>query len=564
MLEIPVTWTMVRENRAAPHLRGFYPNAINGDPVSAMPAPGSGPPRVATYVSHSFELMRDDRDSSPEVVAAFKQRLRQNLPGDLADRLLEQMGPEVRMRVYDGALDDGRVAAAAGLLRRIADRPDARCVTYAELAQAREAWRDPRHQPVDPVPTLDRELAVASVTGTRVYTSALASHLAGGGEPSNGDGAARAGEQPEDAESLLGEPSLPWQGSEVVLVGKGAERLAPWLEARGAAGIETADDLATGGRSRRFDVLIWPDGLERCPPGAFEERLRAAAGMLRSEGVLLARVRTLGVTGALPAQQLPPLSELLFAGSEPAEGEDEDAARPDVVAWDVATFSAWFESRGWEALQLRRLQRTGAELAAIERFPDKLGALARDELETRGVDLALRRPPEPDGRSKRTGASDDPASSPAAADAALRELTGRFGVSPGDAVLVLGAGRRRRARSPDELGEIEGVTLERASPLDSGLKPERYDLALSPDGLEVGPERLDEASRRIRRSLRPGGELLLRAPVEGAVVTPTTLLVALLRAGFEVVETAKGRGCLDCRLVRPLELNEIARFAGRL
>ena len=45
-----------------------------------------------------------------------------------------------------------------------------------------------------------------------------------------------------------------------------------------------------------------------------------------------------------------------------------------------------------------------------------------------------------------------------------------------------------------------------------------------------------------------------------ALPSATTALTSLLRAGFEVIDTADGSGGLDCRLVRPLELDDIQRF----
>jgi hypothetical protein len=67
----------------------------------------------------------------------------------------------------------------------------------------------------------------------------------------------------------------------------------------------------------------------------------------------------------------------------------------------------------------------------------------------------------------------------------------------------------------------------------------------------------------IQRSLRPGAFLLIRVPTAShPSVSATTILVALLRAGLEVVDTSPGATFIDCRLIRPLDFADIARFAG--
>ena len=46
------------------------------------------------------------------------------------------------------------------------------------------------------------------------------------------------------------------------------------------------------------------------------------------------------------------------------------------------------------------------------------------------------------------------------------------------------------------------------------------------------------------------------------MASPTTVLVGLLRAGLEVLAAESSNGGLDCRLLRPLELTDLAAFAG--
>src|SRR5262249_54082179 len=77
VLELPVGWILVRDDRSSPRTLRLAPTHSVIEPVSPMPAPRSGPPRVATYVSHSFQLMREDRDASPEAIATLERRVRE-------------------------------------------------------------------------------------------------------------------------------------------------------------------------------------------------------------------------------------------------------------------------------------------------------------------------------------------------------------------------------------------------------------------------------------------------------------------------------------------------------
>src|SRR6185437_15786806 len=113
-----------------------------------------------------------------------------------------------------------RIASVEELLGRIADRPDADCVTYGELsAVAEQLWSDRRQVPVDPVPALDRRRGLATVTGTRLYSAGLSRHLAATqpAEPAAGD-------QSEPAITFLDDAGVSWEGREVALIESGGSR----------------------------------------------------------------------------------------------------------------------------------------------------------------------------------------------------------------------------------------------------------------------------------------------------------------------------------------------------
>jgi hypothetical protein len=230
-----------------------------------------------------------------------------------------------------------------------------------------------------------------------------------------------------------------------------------------------------------------------------------------------------------------------------------------VTAWDTGTFSAWFAARGFRVAGERRIPRSGVELAALEHYRDKLTAIPDQELRTGAVDFTLRR--EAAGEEQ---AADEPSGS--ATEAPTMPLPGlaeRFDViAPGDDVLEI-AVAGDAASIPTG---IEDVTVETASPdrlAEGALGPAGSDVVICDALGEIEPERLQEACDALYAALRPGGQLLLRLGAGAAGATSQTgVIVGLLRAGFEVVATEEAAAVRDLRLLRPLELADIAAFSG--
>ena len=550
LLEVPPTWTLVWDKRTAPETRAFAPNRTAGDPVSRMPASPTGVPRVAMYVSHSCELMRVNRDPTAEEVADYERILRARVRPEVADRVIQEV--RANARLIDGTLDQELVFRVAGLLRRIADRDDARCVTLSELGEIAGRFpRERRLEPVDPVPVIDRPRGAAGVTGTRVYSRELLAHMSS----SAGTIPGQFGDDPAGA---LVNADVSWEGAEVAVLGDDLARLSGWLERRGVARME-GFEAPTPAASTGFDVVIWLSGFEQCPPGELPGRLEAAAAMIREGGALVMRVRTLGVAPTSGRNGEPPLAELLF----PADA----VGSAEVTAWDAATFSAWLTAQGFRIAGERRVPRNGLELNALDRFADKLGALAGEELRTGAVDYTLRQAKDEAGVTSQEGAADtDPAPADAQAAPADRnaDLVERFdAVGPGDALLVVSSDNTVDA----EQIEAKDATITTVSPEELGagrLEEQSADMIVCSAALaKVELERLESACTALYRALRPGGELLLAVgPEDAGVASPTTVLVGLLRAGFEILVAESSRGGLDCRLVRPLELADLAAFAG--
>lgn len=323
VLEIPPTFVLLNDNSDAWETRDLVPSFGLGDPISTLPAEPGGPPSMATFVSHSFQLLRCRDSQVRSDVESFEERLRAGVPAGVAERLLRR--PLKTTRTFGPEIDEDPVAHVATLLRRIADRPDACCGTYADIAASRDRfWPAERHPPIDRIALLDRRRGISGSTGTRIFSRGLLSRLAEqapthSSSPAGGDGSFREG-----------------------------------FEQAGVAGLGTALDAAVA-------------GLERGRP-------------------LPVRLRTLGVLPPHSRAGLPPLAELLF----PVEvlrsaGVEIGGAIP----WDVATFRAWLELRGFAVLRERRVWRGPGELVALARFAEKLQHLDPVELRTEAVEFEL-------------------------------------------------------------------------------------------------------------------------------------------------------------------------------
>jgi peptidoglycan/xylan/chitin deacetylase (PgdA/CDA1 family) len=407
VLEIPPTFVLLRDDPDAWETRDLVPSFGLGDPISALSAEAGRPPNVATLVSHSFQLLRCHDSRAGDEIESFEERLRAGVPDRVAEKLLRR--PLGAMRTFGSQVDEGSVAHVATLLGRIADRADARCATYADIAAARSwFWPSERHPPVDRIALLDRRRGITGSTGTRIFSRGL----------------------------------LP--------------RLAEQAPARSLT--------RAGGNGG------WEEGFERTGVAGLGAALGSATTTLEQGQPLRIRLRTLGVLAPDFRGELAPLAELLF----PADVLRSAGAEISAVPWDVLTFRAWLELHGFEVLCERRLPRGPDELAALDRFPEKLRHLDPVELRTGAVEFEL-------GCAK---------------------------------------------------------TLDPDHSIDDG-------------GLSASAVTLYEATS-------PGCETRT-VSVWPAFASDTARLLALMRAGFEVMAREEGG---DYLLLRPIDLGDIRRFAG--
>jgi SAM-dependent methyltransferase len=405
---------------------------------------------------------------------------------------------------------------------------------------------------VDPVPTIDRPHGAATVTGTRIYSEALLSHLRSSGGPKP-----RRRASDDQAVTVLANADVAWKDSEVAVIGESPSEVDEWLERRKVARVERFPQPPPD-PAAEFDVVAWPSGFERCRPKEIGARLEAAAGMLREGGTLVVRVRILGAEPGGRDNGEPPLAELLFPAA--AQASDE------VTAWDAPTFSSWLQARGFRVVAERRIERGSIELKALERFGDKLGAFSEEELVTAAVDFTLRRA-EDEGPAEQespvAARSDDMAGGEDAAPPNAALIEGLEVIAPGDDVLEISPSGSDGSTPV----EIQDVDLTHAGPemlADGALEPESADVIICSGTLErVEPERLADACSALYGALRPGGQLLLSLETHGAwSATRATILAGLLRAGFELVATEGSEEQPRFHLLRPLELPDILSFAS--
>lgn len=435
VLEIPPTFVLLNDKPDAWETRALAPSFGLGDPISSLPAAPSGHPHVATFVSHSFQLLRCRESWEADAIESFEAHVRSRLSADAAHRLMRP--PPTVARTFGEEVDEGLVAHVAGILRRTADRPGARCVTYGEVAGLIDRfWPVEHHPQIDPIALLDRRQGIASATGTRVFSQGLLSHLAARESPS----------RPSPADIDPG-------------------RIC---------------ELEFGRLSE------------------FRDKLDSASAELDPGQPLRLRLRTLGVVPPERRGALPPLAELLFpTAALGAAAEEAGVEATSAIPWDVPTFCAWLERRGFEVLGERRVPRGAEEMAALERFAEKLKWLDPLELRTEALEVELR--------------------------------------------------RVRPAQADPPLDGGQFIALQNGEPTATATMP-----------TGVAPGSLPVIAADLYESMYPGQELLLSFPDKPQPATATTLLLALMRAGIEVLD----RDGSTYRLMRPIDLPDIRRFAG--
>jgi len=349
VLATPVTWFLREDEGALPSPRAFAPGGMAAGTVLATDVPGPEP-FVASFVSHSFQLLRVERPDDPAFGRAWNAHLRRHVTEDELPRYA--LPDDYRFVVHDGTPDEVMIASAARLLRRTAERPDARCVTYAELLEAARAggwWRGPRASPVDPVPAFDMRTGRARTAAIRVT----------GPE----DAADRAPARPPVAD-----PPLDVRGRNVVWVGPPTP-LTGWIQAR--AWRLTAVPEPAAAEPGGADLVLWWPGPALAPGATLPDRLAQVRALCRFGGTLMIGLDVLGA----------PAAEALL---RPAVDE---AGGPPV--WDVPTGERWLGRHGVAVTGTIRVPRDAEELDALAAWPGRVAPLDPEETRTASVWFAV-------------------------------------------------------------------------------------------------------------------------------------------------------------------------------
>ena len=177
VLEFPPSWFLRCDEGTRTDTRLYAPNPTAGDPLTRML--GATPtPHVANFVSHSFQLMR--YVSAPDPVGhrdEWLETLKMHIDDD------DPYVPIIptashRWGFHEPAADNEMVATMTHMLRRVSERPDARCVTFEEINQFADIWwRRPRDTPTDPVLAIDSRRGIYHKTASQVYNSSFLRQL---------------------------------------------------------------------------------------------------------------------------------------------------------------------------------------------------------------------------------------------------------------------------------------------------------------------------------------------------------------------------------------------------
>lgn len=476
VLEFPPSWFLRCDEGTRTDTRLYAPNPTAGDPLTRML--GATPiPHVVNFVSHSFQLMRYKSALAPGFRDEWIETLKSHVDNDHPSVKIIPT-PSHRWGYHEPLVDNGMVATVAHLLRRVAERSDARCVTFEDLHQFADIWwRRPREAPTDPVLALDSRRGIYQRKASQVYSSSFLCELERTTYVPEID--------PREIEvAALERADVCWRDAIVAVEGSLSKGAREWLcrqlggDALDASALQPAE-------AGTVDAVIWMDSLHRRKPMDLRGRLPALSNALRPGGSLVAVAWTLGV-GASPSPPVSlPLAELLFSENELAIRGVTDLQ--SVTALDRPSWERWLHRLGFNATVAAAGERPIGQLELLAEHNAKLRFLDDDELATAAVAIAA--------------------------------------VVP---------------RSPRILDR------DRA---DHGAIRE--------------PETALAEARRRFSEMQPGDELLADLPSASAILSPTSAMVAWMRAGFEVLDLADRDGSPAVRLAKPMTAADIDRFGRK-
>ena len=513
VLEIPVSWYLKGPSEGEAGSRVFAPNPTAGEPWTALGAAPGSEPLVSMYVAHSFSLTATSGPpEDPSELARWRGELAQRSSPELYRELSNP--PLERLIYHEGTEDEHVIARLAAMLRRVAMRDDASCVTFSRLADiAGGWWGGPRASAVDPVAVWLDRAAVAGTSGARVYSESLLDHQVH---------TQALGEHPDDGlvEELLRSAPFDWRDAEALVAGPEPDTAEGILAGLGAL-VRRGELSRATVEPESCSAIVLADGQAVDLP----EALDAARRALWPEGHLLLLTTTLGT----PRRRcgLPPLAELLY----PRKVVEERLGAELPPPWDVETYLALSRRAGFDVVNVLRFDRSAAVFDTLELHAAKLAAVAPAELRTGAVGLVLQRPLWPTAGTQN--------GRPAPLDWA--EIEALWSPRTEDRVVL-----DLRDDAPERVAAM--------APPGDLLLADGCPAAWTP--AEVEPE-LD----RAYAMLRAGGEMLTTVGPrgDGGWLSPSSAAACFLRAGFEVREARETEHLTAFRLLRPFERADLER-----
>lgn len=369
VLEVPPSWFLRSDHGSPTDTRVYAPNPTAGDPITHLF--GATPPHVATFVSHSFQLMRYVQVAEPD----FRQRWIAHLEASFASA--DECQPLIpaehyQWSVHEPAADDGMVATVAHLLRRVAERPKARCVTFAELAAIADNWRAPQQRTsVDPVAVLDFRSGTYQQKPLQIYSRSFLHHL---------DQDAKLSVLDVEAAELqaLSQANLDWRDLTVAVKGGIGVKPQEWLQARVTDSLLTADGISLGQHAHTVDVVLWLRDFHCQRPDQLATALSDIHLLLRHGGSLVALAWPFGVRENLTPLKRFPVADLLFSETELAAFGVESPE--SVTPLDRSSWARWLRAIGFSPHMRTAALRPKDHLALLAQHGAKLKFLPPDQL----------------------------------------------------------------------------------------------------------------------------------------------------------------------------------------
>lgn len=378
IVEFPPSWFLRCDQGTKTDTRIYAPNPTAGDPLTHML--GATPtPHVATFTSHSFQMLR----YTPVTEPGFRDRWIRTLQTHAND--IDTYRPLIpsdshSWKVHEPEIDNAMVATVTQLLRRVAERGDARCTTFEELdTVADDLWRQPRSSPTDPVLALDTRRGAYHRMASQIYDGAFLSRLEDSGTVSRVDAAGT-------EVAALKHADVFWRDARVAIQGPISQSARDWILQHDPRDVLDGDWLRSE-RSAHIDVAVWLQSPDRQSSATRAKQLAKIREHLRPGGRIVLLVWSLGVGPQPPPPLTFPLAELLFA--EPVLATHGVVDAEFVTALDTTSWIHSLQAAGFAVTTHVAAHRPRDQVALLAEHQSKVRFLDPSELNVAALAVCL-------------------------------------------------------------------------------------------------------------------------------------------------------------------------------